>query len=172
MTDILRTLHGGDRRSIGHADKVAQEVGTKPDLFEEFFSGLYADEPIIRMMASDAIEKVTQTRPELLTGYVSKVIAILATAQQQEVCWHMAQIAPRLQYSAEEEKEIVASLKEYLSHKSKIVQVSAMEALAIFAERNTSMLAEVINILDAHQKTGSPAVRSRGKKLLIRLRRR
>ncbi len=66
-------------------------------------------------------------------------------------------------------KYIGIVLKRYLSHKSKIVRVSAMEALAVFSERNGSILNEVIGIIKTQIKTGSPAVQSRGRKLLNRL---
>lgn len=169
MTDILEKLRGGDLRSIGRANEVAQEVEDNPVLLKSVFNGLTNDDPVIRMRAADVIEKVTQRKPELLFGYTSKVISMLASAEQQEVCWHMAQIAPRLKYNESQENVIIESLKSYLVHNSKIVQVSAMESLATIAERNTSILNEVIEIITKHTETGSPAVQSRGRKLLQRL---
>jgi len=171
MTDILEKLHGGDLRSIGQANEVVQEIEKKPALFGAVFSGLYDREPVVRMRSADVIEKVTKNKPELLSGYTSKAITILAFAEQQEVCWHMAQVAPRLECTANEENEIIEVLKRYLLHKSKIVTVSAMESLAIFAERNSSILHEVIEIIKKQKKNGSPAVQSRGRKLLQRLER-
>ncbi len=64
---------------------------------------------------------------------------------------------------------MIESLKRYLLHKSKIVQVSAMESLATVAERNNSILDEVVEIITRHKERGSPAVQSRGRKLLKRL---
>jgi len=83
----------------------------------------------------------------------------------------MAQIAPRLAYSPNEENEIIKALKRYLTHKSKIVRVSAMESLASIAERNPSILNEVIEIIKVQKAIGSPALQSRGRKLLQRLER-
>lgn len=99
------------------------------------FSGLYDSDPVVRMRSADVIEKVTKNKPELLSGYTSQVISILASAEQQEVCWHMAQVVPRLECTANEENEIIEALKRYLLYKSKIVIVSAMESLTIFTER-------------------------------------
>ena len=169
MADILEKLRGGDLRSIGRANEVAREVEDNPAIFESVFNGLVNDDPVIRMRAADVIEKVTRRRPELLFNYTSKVLSIMASAKQQEVCWHMAQIAPRLNYNESQENEIIESLKSYLVHKSKIVQVTAMESLATFAERNTTIFNEVIEIITELKKIGSPAVQSRGRKLLQRL---
>ncbi len=171
MTDILENLRGGDLRSIGQANEVAHEIEKNPALFGSVFNGLYDSEPVVRMRSADVIEKVTKNKPELLSGYTSKVIPILAFSKQQEVCWHMAQVAPRLECTAIEENEIIEVLKKYLLHKSKIVIVCAMESLAIFAERDSSILHEIIGIIKRQKKKGSPAVQSRGQKLLQRLER-
>ncbi len=75
----------------------------------------------------------------------------------------------RLKYTPEEEKEILDGLNKYLSHKSKIVRVSALEALTDLAEKNRTMVKEVINKIRLHVETGSPAIQARGRKLLKRL---
>ncbi len=166
---ILDKLRGGDLRSIGRSNEVAGDIEKNASLFETAFRGLYDNDPIVRMRSADVIEKVTQNKPELLSNHTLEVISILKTAAQQEVCWHMAQIAPRLAYSPSEENEIIKALKRYLTHKSKIVRVSAMESLAKIAERNRSILNEVIEIIKVQKATGSPAIQTRGRKLLKRL---
>ena len=171
MTDILKKLRGGDLRSIGQANEVAQEIEKNSALFGAVFSGLYDRDPVVKMRSADVIEKVTKNKPELLSGYTSQVISILVSAEQQEVCWHLAQVAPRLECTANEENEIIEALKRCLLHKSKIVIVSAMESLAILSERNSSILNEVIEIIKVQKENGSPAIQARGRKLLERLKR-
>jgi len=168
---ILDKLRGGDLRSIGRSNEVSEDIEKNVSLFETVFRGLYDSDPIIRMRSADVIEKVTRKNPQLLLNHTSEVISILTTAKQQEVCWHMAQIAPRLAYSPNKENEIIKALKRYLTHKSKIVRVSAMESLASIAERNPSILNEVIEIIKVQKAIGSPALQSRGRKLLQRLER-
>ncbi len=169
MRDILDKLRGGDLRSTGNADAVAEEIATNPELFTAVFNGLYDEDPIVRMRSADAVEKASKMRPEILAGYSSKVLSILRSVEQQEVCWHMAQISPRLDLSKSEEHKIVELLKKLLSHKSKIVRVSAMDAMASFAERDETIVNEVKEILKLQMKSGVPSVISRGRKLLHRL---
>ena len=171
MTNILNRLHGGDLRSIGDANKVAKEITNNPQLFKVVFQGLYDDDPVLRMRAADAVEKASQKRPELLVGYTSQIISILESVDQQEVCWHMAQISPRLDLTNREEKQILALLKRLLSHKSKIVRVSALDAMTTFAERDETIVAEVKAIIKEQMKSGAPSIVSRGRKLLQRLER-
>jgi len=172
MKDILNKLRGGDLRSIGRANEIAQDVEKDPSLLKAVFRGLYDGDPIVRMRSGDVIEKATKNEPDLLSSYTSEVISILTSAEQQEVCWHMAQIAPRLKCTAREENQMIRALKRYLTHKSKIVRVSALDALASIAERNGSILNEVIKMVQIQEKTGSPALQSRARKLLPRLERR
>jgi len=166
---VLDKLRGGDLRSIGRSNEVAGDIEKNASLFETVFRGLYDSDPIVRMRSADVIEKVTQTRPGLLFSHKKEIISILQNETQQEVCWHIAQMVPRLKYSLEEEKEIVDGLNKYLSHKSKIVRVSALEALTDLAGNNRAIVKEVINTIRLHVKTGSPAIQSRGRKLLKRL---
>ena len=166
---ILDKLRGGDLRSIGRANEVAGDIEKNVSLFKTVFRGLYDSDPLIRMRSADVIEKVTRNRPELLLNHKKEIISILRNETQQEVCWHIAQMIPRLKYTPEEEKEIVDGLNKYLSHKSKIVRVSALEALTDLAEKNQTIVKEVINTIRLHVKTGSPAIQARGRKLLKRL---
>lgn len=169
MTDILEKLRGGDLRSIGQANEVVQAVQENPTLFEAVFRGLYDRDPVVRMRSADVIEKATKKQPEFLSGCTSQVISLLESVEQQEVCWHLAQIAPRLECTKSEGTRLIGLLKKLLSHKSKIVKVSAMDSLAIIAERNPSIWNEVVGIIKVQMEQGSPAVQSRGRKLLQRL---
>ena len=83
----------------------------------------------------------------------------------------MAQISPRLDLTRSEEKQVVEALKKLLSHKSKIVRVSAMDAMTCFAERDETIADEIEEIIKEQMKSGVPSILSRGRKLLQRLER-
>ncbi len=169
MADILAKLGGGDRRSIGRADEVVEQVLADPARFERVFRGMSHHDPVVRMRASDVVEKVTRARPDLLAGYAGGVITLLENTDQQEVCWRLAQIAPRLVCQPEERSRLVSLLKSLLAHKSRIVQVSAMEALTALAEASPALKDEVIQLVKAQMTLGAPSVVARGRKLLSRL---
>ena len=171
MNDVLKKLEGGDRRSIGRVSEVVEEVLNDPCLFEVVFNAMLSDDPIIRMRSADAVEKITAKRPEYLQPYKEKLIQQVAKVDQQEIRWHVAQMFPRLELSKEERAVIVEILLDYLNDKSKIVKTFSMQALADFAERDASLRLKVIKLLEELAKTGSPAMRSRGRKLLERLNR-
>jgi hypothetical protein len=169
MNAVLKKLEGGDRRSIGRVGEVVAEVLNDPSLFEVVFNAMLSDDPIIRMRSADAVEKITAKHPEYLQPYKEKLIQQVAKADQQEVRWHVAQMFPRLELSKEERAVVVEILLDYLNDKSRIVKTFSMQALADFAERDASLRFEVIKLLEELVTTGSPAMRSRGRKLLEKL---
>lgn len=169
MTNVLEKLKGGDLRSIGRADEVVAAIHKDPSLFSDVFAGMYNEDPVVRMRSADVVEKVTREKPELLTGFEKAIITELSQIEQQEVCWHIALILPRLSCDREQGKEILAILMGYLSHKSKIVIVNAMEALATLAIGTDSIREEIIRIIKSKVATGSPAIQARGRKLIKKL---
>jgi|SRR6266852_9694903 predicted thioredoxin/glutaredoxin len=97
MQEVLSKLAGGDRRSIGKSNQVVADVIHDPTLFGLVFNGMLSDDPLIRIRSADAIEKITVKHPEYLQLYKEKLIKHVATREQQEVRWHIAQMIPRLQ---------------------------------------------------------------------------
>jgi hypothetical protein len=169
MHDLLKKLEGGDRRSIGRVDEVVTQVLKNPSLFDVVFDGMLSHDPLSRMRAADAVEKITARHPEYLQPYKEKLIGQVAKIDQQEVRWHVAQMLPRLELSEAERSVAVDTLLGYLNDESKIVKTFSMQALADFAARDASLRPQVIKLLDALVTTGSPAMKSRGRKLLDRL---
>jgi len=130
---------------------------------------MLADDPIVRMRAADVVEKVSAKRPELLQPHKKRLIGEIMLIDQQEIRWHVAQMIPRLKLRSAERKAAVKILFSYLEDKSHIVKTFSMQALADLAEEDTHLRRRVIPLLKELTKTGSPAMRARGRKLLHRL---
>jgi hypothetical protein len=168
--DVLHRLEGGDRRSIGSVEQVVADVLDDPALFGALFQGMLDDDPIIRMRCADAVEKITAVHPEYLQPSKKELLQRVARSEQQEVRWHVAQMVPRLDLNTKERRAVVSILLGYLEDRSKIVKTCAMQALADLAEADPDLWAQVIPLLEDLTETGSPAMASRGRKLLKRLR--
>lgn len=169
--DILVLLGGGDRRTIGRADQVAAMVSSDPELFPGLIAGLWSGDPLVRMRAADAAEKVTRKRRELLQPYKKELLGLLAEVQEQELRWHLAVMVPRLALNAAEQRAAVSYLNGYLLDRSSIVRTFALQGLADLAEADSSFRPEVIETLREATRNGTPAMKARSRKLLIRLER-
>ena len=169
MVDVLSKLRGGDRRSIGKVDEVVSAVRKKPDLFKHLVSGLFEEDPVVRMRAADAMEKISVDNPQFLQPLKHKLIRLAKDSQQQELRWHLAQMIPRLKLTPKEIATLTEILFDYLKDKSKIVVTFAMQALADLALKKAITSTGVIKAIEKLTQTGSPAIQSRGKKLLTQL---
>ncbi|HYL76702.1 MAG TPA: hypothetical protein VEU96_20980 [Bryobacteraceae bacterium] len=169
MTSILKKLKGGDRRSIGKSAEAVKDIAKTPALFADLFAGLFDADPVVRMRAADAVEKVTRQRPQLLGPWKRPLLEQISALEEKEVRWHVAQMIPRLNLTFSEKDTAVQILMGYLADDSSIVKTFSMQALADLAERDEPLRAQVAPLIERLTQTGTPAMRSRGRKLLKRL---
>ncbi|OGX79882.1 hypothetical protein A6395_04580 [Exiguobacterium sp. SH31] len=165
--DIRELLNGGDLRSIGHVDAVVAFVGNDPERFNELMNGLTDDRPVVRMRSADAMEKVTRRHPELLRPHQASLFQQLHTTTQQEVRWHLAQVMPRMTWTEDEATDIVRVLSGWIeTETSNIVIVNSLQAIFDLNAVHSRFRDELKALLETQLETGSPAVKSRSKKLL------
>jgi len=168
--DILALLRGGDRRTIGRSDEVAAMVCNDPKLFPELIAGLWSTDSLVRMRSADAAEKVTRMHRELLKPYKKELLGLMSEAGEQELRWHLAAMVPRLPLNARERGLAISLLKSYLEDRSSIVKTFALQGLADLAQDDPGIRPGVIEILREAARSGTPAMKARGRKLLLRLR--
>ncbi len=133
------------------------------------FDAMLGHDPVLRMRAADAVEKITRRRADLLGGLEDRVLTEVAAIDQQEVRWHVAQLLPRLAMSAPQRARAITILRGFVDDDSRIVRTFAMQVLADLAEHDEQLRRWVLPLLAELTRTGTPAMRSRGRKLLARL---
>src|SRR5208283_4610830 len=169
--DILALLEGGDRRTIGRSDQVAAIVSSDPELFPALIRGLWSADPLVRMRAADAAEKLTRKRRELLQPYRKELLGLMNETPQQELRWHLAVMIPRLALNARERQRAISSLNTYLEDRSSIVKTFALQGLADLAQDEPGIQPRVLEILRQATRNGTAAMKARSRKLLTRLER-
>src|SRR5258708_5310371 len=169
--NILPLLAGGDRRTIGRADQVAAMVSKAPKLFPGLIAGMWSEDALVRMRATDAAEKVTRTNRELLRPYKKELLGLLAEATEQELRWHLAAMVPRLALNEKEKQVAMSCLNRYLEDRSSILKTVALHALAEFSHGDRKIRPGVIETLRESARSGTPAMKARGRKLLVLLER-
>jgi hypothetical protein len=174
-------LSGGTRTSLGRTDAVVAEVLAAPQKFPALLACLAqaddedadasANDAILLMRASDAIEKISRQRPEWLAPHKLDFLSLAGDSDQIEVRWHMAQILPRLPLTPRERIVAIDILFDYLKDRSSIVKTHAMQALADFAAKDSKLKEKILPLLDELTEIGTAAMRARGRKLLAHLNR-
>jgi HEAT repeat protein len=140
-----------------------------PVLFEEVFAAIRDRDPVVRKRASDVAEKVTARRPELLAAHKGVLLSDLAHNPQEEVRWHIVQMLPRVDLDDAERHRAGELLMGLLHDDSKLVRVNAMESLAQLARADEDLRSRVIVAFDELSHSGSPAERTRARRLLAGL---
>jgi hypothetical protein len=144
-------------------------VSETPELFPELMAGLWSEDPLVRMRAADAAEKVTRKNPELLQPYKGELLGLMAETDQQELRWHLAAMVPRLLLNAKQRNLATSLLVGYLDDRSSIVKAFALQGLADLAQDDPSIRPGVIEILRQATRTGTAAMKARSRKLLLRM---
>jgi hypothetical protein len=167
---LSRILQGGDRRSIGNSNRVADAVSRNPHRLSELIECFWSDDLLVRMRAADAAEKVSVKRPEFLAPFKAELLGLAQETTQAELRWHLALMLPRLPLSRAERDRARSTLQRYLSDRSSIVKTCALEGVAELAKGDAVLEAEVIELLEEACRTGTAAMKARSRKLLKQFR--
>lgn len=163
---ISRLLQGGDRRSIGNSNRVTASILRDPQQLAELIECLWSDDPIVRMRAADATEKVSAKRPELLHPFKAELLGLADEAIQAELRWHLAMMLPRLPLTPAERERVRSMLRRYLTDRSSIVKTFALQGVAELTKGDAAAEREIIELLERACHAGTPAMKARSQKLL------
>ncbi len=167
MPDIEKLLTGGDLRSIGQSNAVAELVTNQTE-FDALFKLLQHANRVIAMRAADAAEKISLRRPEYLSPHKHTILQLLVTAAHKEIKWHIAQLVPRLPLSDPELEPVWAMLAGWACNttESNIVRVNALQALFDLARQNPTWQPAMAGIFAKASKENIPSVTARINKLM------
>jgi hypothetical protein len=166
---ISSTLGGTDRRSIGRSNEVACLVLKNPRRFPELIACLWHENPVIRLRAADAAEKVSVKQPGLVQRHKAELLGLLAETTQIELRWHLAAIIPRLNLSSNERRRAIADLHRYLDDRSSLVKTFALQALFDLSQNDTALRENAKRLLEQALHSGTPAMKARARNILRKL---
>ncbi|HEY6249762.1 MAG TPA: hypothetical protein VI685_07355 [Candidatus Angelobacter sp.] len=166
---IRSFLIGGDRRSIGRANKLVTLLEGRPDLLPELVCEMWSADAVLAMRAADALEKFTRKQADVLQRFKKELLGLAKETCQQELRWHLAAMLPRLQLSSSERRQVIRILIEYLEDKSSIVKTFALQGLFDLSLLHSELRPQVEELLTAALSTGTAAMRARSRKLLSQI---
>ncbi len=166
MNQVLTWLSGGDLRSDGMANEVAEFILDNPAAFEDLFVGLSEADDVVRGRAADAIEKVSRSRPDLLTDHLPEITNLSRDEKVPLVKMHLAMIFGHLAVFPELTEQLMPPLRSLLDDESVFTRSWAIVSLCIIARKYPQECQVVIELLVPLQGDGSIAIRSRVKKAI------
>ena len=166
MNELLKELGGGDLRSDGKANEVAEKVIKNPKLLKMLVEGLDEPDDIIRARTAHAFEKISRTNPEMLEGLTPQLIELVYKDMVPMVKWHLAMIFGSIPFPEKEADKIISVLLHFLEDESVFVKSWSIVSLCIIDRKNKLKRGEIINKIRALQNHESIAIRSKVKKAL------
>jgi len=169
--ETIRAMLASDRHrlDVGQTKEVAALVLARPRKVGQLIECLWDEDPGIANRAADALERVSFDRPSLTAAWTESLIGLMAEAEQNKLRWNLALFVPRLELSAAEAQRVAAALRTYLEDQSSIVKTAAMHGLAALTRHDPKLLPEVLDMLRILSRSGTPAMRARGRILLKKL---
>lgn len=164
---LNNALTGGDPRSLGKTEEVVAHVLKNKNKLVELFACIESSDEVVRMRASDALEKICKQKPSWFISYKHELLNKWPSIHQASVQWHLAQMLSEISLTESETQRAIMILKKNLETTSDwIVENLALESLAEFTRRGLFDTNELIDILNLHAKSNHKSVVSRVNKLL------
>jgi hypothetical protein len=166
---------GRNRISSGRAAEVVDLVRANPKRARQLLECLWDEESAVAMRAADALEKLTRCRTSdrdpalkailalLQRSWKEPLIGQLGEATENKLRWCLASVAPRLRLTASECRRVAEILQSCLGGRSSIVKTCALQGLADLARQDDALLPEAIDLLRIHGRSGTAAMRARGR---------
>lgn len=167
--NLRSMLVPGKRIAAGRAAEVAALLLESPRKTAQAVECLWDEDPGVANRAADALERASCRSPHLLRHWKEALLGRMVDAAENKLRWNLALIAPRLELTVQETERAAAVLRSWLDDRSSIVKTSAMHGLAGLTRCNPAMMADVLDMLRILSRSGTPAMRARGRILLKRL---
>ena len=160
-TNILTLLQGGDRRTIGRSDQVAEMVSGD------------AHWSLVRVCSGANARRGCRGKGHAKASRPCKneLLGLMAETQEQELRWHLAVLVPRPELNARERQVAISSLHRYLEDRSSIVKTFALQGLVDLVKNGPGMRSRVIDIVRQAIRHATPAMKACSRKLLTQLER-
>jgi hypothetical protein len=160
---------GRNRLSSGRTAEVIDLVRAHPRKAAQLLECFWDEDPGVAMRAADALEKLSRNHPSLLSSWKAPLLGLLAQATQNKLRWSLAATIPRLELTIPECRRVARTLQSWLEDTSSIVKTCALQGLADLTSQDPSLQPVVLDLLRIHSRSGTPAMRARGRMLLRQL---
>jgi hypothetical protein len=166
VNSIREMLLPGRRFDAGRACEVAALLLKYPRNTGKVIECLWDEQPGVANRAADALERASGRQPDILVRWKEALLDRMLDATEKKLRWNLALMISRAPLTEAEIARAAAILRSWLDDTSSIVKTSAMHGLAGLTRWDPSLLPEVLDMLRVLSRSGTPAMRARGRILL------
>ena len=163
---IRTLLLAGHRTAPGRAPEVAALLLKQPRRTGQVVELLWDEDVGVANRAADALERASYHKPELLKPWKDALLGRMTDAAANKLRWNLALTVPRAQLTVAEADRAAAVLRVWLEDRGSLVRTASMHGMAGLTRWNPALLPEVLDMLRLLSRSGTPAMRARGRILL------
>ena len=167
---VVAMLSGGDRKSLGRAAELVEVVLEQPSRFSEVVDGLRSDDPAVCGRCAYVLDHVSRQRPALLGPHKRALLGWVSRIDHWEARQALCVLLPRLELTTKQHDRAFEIARDYLEDESVFVRTFAMQALVDLSVFDPGLRAVVQPVIEQLTRSGTAAMRARGRKLLARMR--
>jgi hypothetical protein len=173
-TEIRHLLaQGRYALSSGRAKEAVPLIQAQPALAAYLVELLFDPNLGISQRAADVLERLSH-RPSpalyrILARSKDALVGLLPEARPKKLRWNLALTLGRLPLTVPDCRRCADILSTWLDDPSSIVKTASLQGLADLSQQDPSLLPAVLDLLRIHSRSGTPAMRARGRLLLAHL---
>jgi hypothetical protein len=153
----------------GRAFDAAMCVLENPRLVRQLVECLWDEDEGVAGRAADTLETVAAESPRIIARWKDSLLGRLVEGGPIKLRWHLALTMAGVRLTRPECRRVYGVLRGWLDHRSSIVKTCAMQGVAELTRQDSSLTDEVFDLLRALSRSGTPAMRARGRILLEQL---
>jgi hypothetical protein len=150
----------------GRPFDAAVMVLEEPRLGRQLIECLWDEDGGVAARAADALETVAGEHPRMSQPWKEALLGLLVESRAIKLRWHLTLIVTQLKLTRPECRRVADVLAGWLDDRSSIVKTCAMQGLAELTLQDKSMKDEVLELLRELTRSGTPAMRARGRHLV------
>jgi hypothetical protein len=153
-------------QGAGRAFDAAVMVLEEPHLARQLIECLWDQDEGVAARAADALETVAGEHPQLTRQWKEELLGLLVESQTIKLRWHLGLIVTQMKLTRPECSRVAGVLTGWLDDRSSIVKTCAMQGLAELTLQDPTMKDEVLDLIRELTRSGTPAMRARGRHLI------
>lgn len=177
MSAVFKTLRASRVDVDTRIERLVKLVNQDTSAFSELFEAILHPDPSVRSVASQASERITREKPELLQGFKNMLVYKVTKVEQREVKEAAIPMLTRMPISPREYSTVFNILAGYLEDKESAVALKALEGIELMLslsdradnDNTPHLRPSVLSLLEKIAGGQDPQLKESSRKLLDRI---
>jgi hypothetical protein len=169
MINLIQRIYEFDSKVPERERSLVTEVLDDPDLFDDLFGLIKAEDRTLALRAAGIIEEVTRKNPSYLFPHKQEVLDRLMIPDRG-IIWYLLLILPRLELSNLEVNKYFKLCESFHQAKNKrAVRVCALEAIYELSKKNPALKSKADKYIEVALGSPVPSISARARILLKKM---